>query len=398
MSDTVDPELDPLVAHDAEWNRQRREREAEQPHTNGDARGAGDTPRRFNLVRFKDIILRKATPYLVAGLLPREGLVVVWGPPKSGKTFWMFDVGMHVALGWDYRGRWVEQGAVVYVASEGERGLSARKEAFRLRKLPGLSEQDPPFYLLTTRLNLVADVETLIADIRAQLGGERCALIVIDTLNRTIAGSESDDRDMTAYVNAPDCLREAFRAGVAIIHHCGTNEHRPRGHTSLTGAVDAQLATKKDQTGHVIVTVEYMKDGPEGAEIRSRPIPVDVVTDDTGAQITSCIVQPAEEDPARSSAPPSKNCRPKLSAKNRIALDALRKAVSDAGERAPASNHIPAGASVVSIDLWRRFYLASTSGDKEQSEQTRRRAPFRVREGLQAKGIIGTWEEVARLV
>jgi hypothetical protein len=45
---------------------------------------------------------------------------------------------------------------------------------------------------------------------------------------------------------------------------------RPRGHTSLTGAVDVQLAVKRDNAGIITVKVEWLKDGQEGAEIVSR--------------------------------------------------------------------------------------------------------------------------------
>jgi hypothetical protein len=31
---------------------------------------------------------------------PRVGLILVWGPPKCGKSFWTFDTVMHIALGW----------------------------------------------------------------------------------------------------------------------------------------------------------------------------------------------------------------------------------------------------------------------------------------------------------
>jgi hypothetical protein len=41
--------------------------------------------------------------------------------------------------------------------------------------------------------------------------------------------------------------------------HCGVDASRPRGHSSLTGAVDAQLAVKRDTAGNVIVEVEWMK-------------------------------------------------------------------------------------------------------------------------------------------
>src|ERR1051325_2360765 len=107
--------------------------------------------RRFRPVRFRDVKLSTDRPYLVKGILPREGLIVVWGPPKCGKTFWIFDLVLHVSLGWDYRGRRVAPGKVVYIACEGERGLAARTEAFRLEKMDeGASA--PNFHLLTTRL------------------------------------------------------------------------------------------------------------------------------------------------------------------------------------------------------------------------------------------------------
>ena len=62
------------------------------------------TPSRLALVPFDQIRLDTAPAYLVKGLVPREGLTVVWGPPKCGKSFWTFDLTMHVALGRPYRG------------------------------------------------------------------------------------------------------------------------------------------------------------------------------------------------------------------------------------------------------------------------------------------------------
>src|SRR3954447_22594606 len=85
------------------------------PWATGTAKGARqpngsaehNRERRFNPVRFKDIVLNTDPAYLVEDLIPREGLTVVWGPPKSGKSFWVYDLMMHVALGWEYRGRYV---------------------------------------------------------------------------------------------------------------------------------------------------------------------------------------------------------------------------------------------------------------------------------------------------
>jgi hypothetical protein len=63
----------------------------------------------------------------------------------------------------------------------------------------------------------------------------------------------------------------------------------------LTGAVDAQLAVKRDAVGTITVTVEWMKDGSgEGDVIASKLDLVEVGLDEDGDPITSCVVLEAE--------------------------------------------------------------------------------------------------------
>jgi AAA domain len=246
------------------------------------------------LTRFKDVLLDTSAGYLAKGLIPSSGLTVVWGPPKCGKSFWTFDLMMHVACGIPYRGRRVHQGIVVYVALEADKSFRRRVEAYKRHH----DIMDPPFYLITDRTDLVRDHKVLIEDIKAQTPGIP-VVVVIDTLNRPLAGSESSDEDMAAYINA---VREAFGCAVIIIHHCGVDGNRPRGHTSLTGAADAQLAVKREVSGNVVVKVEYMKDGAEGAEIVSELKLVELGTDDDGDPIISCVVAASEVETATSNA------------------------------------------------------------------------------------------------
>jgi hypothetical protein len=264
----------------------------------GHGTGNGGHHPHFVLVRSKDVKLGTSPNYLVHGLIPREGLILVWGPPKCGKSFWVFDLVMHVALDWSYRGRDVQQGTVVYIACEGERGLAARNAAFRQRHLQ--DDNDPPFYLLTTRLDLPGQVDQLALDIASQIPPGPVGAIVLDTLNRSLGGSESKDEDMSRYVAAADTLRERFRCAVTIVHHCGVDATRPRGHTSLTGAIDAQIAIKRDAADRIIATLEWMKDGPEGDEIVSRLQVIDVGLDNNGTPINSCVVVPTEGGKAKS--------------------------------------------------------------------------------------------------
>jgi len=248
---------------------------------------------RIRLVPFEEITVGTVPAFLIKGLIPRVGLTIVWGPPKSGKSFWIFDAMMHVALGWEYRGRRVQQGPIVYVAAEGAEGFKARVEGFRQNRMAEAIEGRVPFYLVPVNLDMLAEHAELIGAVRLALADTVPAAVVLDTLNRTLVGSETED--MPAYVRAADAIRTAFGCAVTIVHHCGVDGTRPRGHTSLTGAADAQIAIKRAAGGNVVATVEWMKDGPEGDAITSRLVPVNIGTDTDGDTITTCIVEPVED-------------------------------------------------------------------------------------------------------
>lgn len=251
----------------------------------------GEAEDLFKLIPFANLVLNKTPAYLVKDMIPRIGITIIWGPPKCGKSFLIFDLMMHVALGRMFRNQRVRQGPVVYCALEGKTGFMNRAEAFRRRKLNG--DKDPPFHLMATPLALVANHEALIASIRKH---ELAPIaVVIDTLNRSIAGSESSDEDMGNYIKAADAVKEAFQCAVIIIHHCGYEGTRPRGHSSLMGALDAQIAISRDAQNNVVALVEYMKDGkdgPDGLKLVSHLDVIDLGEDDEGDQITSCVVMP----------------------------------------------------------------------------------------------------------
>lgn len=353
--------------------------------TNGARQSRGKQWTKFQLVLFDVLKPGNERPYLVKGLIPRVGLTVLWGPPKCGKSFWAFDVAMHVALGWPYRDRRTTQGAVVYCAFEGADGFKARAEAFRQRHLAD-DHESVPFYLMPTRANLVVDHAELIRAIEAEQIAP--AAVVLDTLNRSLQGSESDDKDMGAYVKAADAIREAFNCAVVIVHHCGVEGTRPRGHTSLTGAADAQLECKR-QGDAVVVTVQYMKDGPEGEVITSRLESVTVGEDEDGDPITSCIVVPAETIAAQTTV--------RLSAREILAKRQLADALCDAGET-PMLSQLPVGCKAIRYEAWRE--RAKENGFAAELKPAARRKAFsRAVESLQVGGYVGMqdgWVWIAR--
>jgi AAA domain len=309
-------------------------------------------PRQLRFTQFSKIQLSTRARYLVKGIIPNVGLVVVWGEPKCGKSFTVFDMAAHIAAGWQYRGRWVKRCPVVYFALEGQEGFVARVEAFR--KAHQVS--DIPFYLSANRVVLPQDGAAVVQSIRQQFPDVKPGVVVLDTLNRSIGGSENDPSDMGQYVRAADMIREAFNCVVIIIHHCGVEGVRPRGHTSLTGAADTQLAVKRDGAGNIVLTVEYMKDGPQGDEIISRLEPVTVGTDDDGDAITSCVIRPAD-------AASNSKAKTKVTGPAAIALRILQDSIIEEGEVPHSNTHIPPNTRTIAEKTWRANCYAGISQD-----------------------------------
>src|SRR5689334_3853867 len=98
------------AASEAEFNARIAEYNRENAKGNGHIQAATPEkkPERINLIPFDEIKLGTEPRYLVKGIIPRTGLTVAWGPPKCGKSFWIFDLSMHVALGQHYRDRRVQ--------------------------------------------------------------------------------------------------------------------------------------------------------------------------------------------------------------------------------------------------------------------------------------------------
>jgi hypothetical protein len=321
--------------------------------------------KRFALKPFSTITVSTTPNYLVKGILPRAGLAVVWGPPKCGKSFWTFDLVMHVATGRSYRGRRMQQGAVIYLALEGGSGFAGRVEAWRRRHLAD-QPQPVPFYLLDVPVDLVTDHNALIDAIREQVVGAP-TVVVVDTLNRAMFGNENDSEDMAKFIRAADAVRAAFNCLVIVIHHCGVVGNRPRGHTSLAGADDAQIAVERDKEGIIIAKVEFMKDAEGGAVTASKLETVDLGTDSDGDKLTSCIAVPTEKAAAGL----------KLSKVQRFAFELLEKLMATEGVAPPAEANLPEGFKVCPSDTWRKRFYETYPADKMDTKKKALPAPPR---------------------
>ena len=363
-----------------EWEPKEFLKEAPNEAGNGQ-----DRPKRFKLIPFAAITFSTAINYLVKGILPRVGLAVVWGPPKCGKSFWTFDIFMHIALGWLYRGRKVQQGPVVYLALEGGHGFKKRVEAWRRRHLANY-QGDVPFYLIDVPIDLIADHGALILSIRAQIGEQVPVAVAIDTLNRALNGDENKPADMAKFVRAADAIRVAFECLVAIVHHCGIQGGRPRGHSSLPGADDVQIGVEHDDnTGIITAKVDHAKDMEAGATIAFRLELVELGLNQEDDPITSCVVVPVEGEAA---AKPKTKLPPIPTA----ALRSLHECLADVGVPAPPDGHIPERVTTVTFSQWREYLFKHAIINREGNYREQFR---RIHVTLKNAGKIGIWNELA---
>jgi AAA domain-containing protein len=209
--------------------------------------------------------------------------------------------------------------------------------------------------------------------------------VVLDTLNKSFVGSESKDTDMANYIRAAEVIRSEFDCVVVIVHHCGHDETRPRGHSSLTGAVDAQIAiTRQDMT--VTAEVEYMRDGPEGTIAIGRAKVVPVGLDVNGRDLTSLVIEPADDGDAPH--PVAKKKWPK-------SLRVFHSALTDALLSAGIDHQIPNGPKVKAVNLeavrasFYEQYVVAGGEDAEQQQNSKRTQFRRCVERAQAEHLIG---------
>ena len=241
----------------------------------------------------EDVKLFTTRRDLIKGLLPREGLAVLWGKWKSIKSFWLLDALMHVALGWDYRGRRVQQGPVIYLVLEAPGGFMTRVVGWLQTFLA--DHEMPPFGIIACNIDLVRDHVALIDSIRSALGGIAPAVIAIDTVNRSLAGSEGADQDMSAYVAACDAVQKALGGLIVLVHHHGHNDTRMRGFTGLPAAEDVELFSKREGDLHTI-EVTQRRDGATGDRVVSRVEEVIVGQDDDGQVITTLVLRSVDDE------------------------------------------------------------------------------------------------------
>ena len=249
----------------------------------------GPPPRpRFRVLRISELAALPAPEYLVHGVLPAAGNGVLYGGSGTGKSFLALDWALAIATGQvAWMGREIQAGPVVYIAAEGQAGLSQRIEAWM--HASGVITE-PDLYVIPDAVQLLdlADGKALLEAITSTVG-EAPVLIVLDTLAKSMAGGdENSTQDMGLVMASQDYLRAQTGAAVLFIHHPMKHGDLERGNSALRAAQDVMLFLKVED-GYLSLESTKMRDGPALEAMRLTLLPVG----------ESCVIVAADTEPQR---------------------------------------------------------------------------------------------------
>ena len=227
----------------------------------------------LDLLSFKGLEAIPDLEWVIEGWIPKGGLTMIYGPPKSGKSF----IVMSLVLALDHGECWLGHRVVdrcrsLYVALEGRSGLKIRSEAWHQHY--GHDVEDGNSLIQTGRVN-IAEYEHTNAIIEAVIENG-IELVVIDTLAKATSGmDENSAKDMGRVIDQTRRIQEEAGATVILIHHTGHGDkHRERGSSSLAGAVDTSILVKAGK-----MSAPLLKDGgePDPVHFRLEPVARSVV-------------------------------------------------------------------------------------------------------------------------
>ncbi|MGF6481932.1 AAA family ATPase [Paraburkholderia sp. JPY419] len=274
------------------------------PGGNGQQRPAtdGEPGETYYVTERLDQIAQRAVTqrWFVRGVVPDESVIALFGASGSGKTFLGLDLGLAIACKAHYWfGHGVDPAPILLLALEGEGGLQKRVQAWHT-----YSGENYPLNFRVLRgqpfdLRSPADMQALIE--RAHADGMLDGLVMIDTLNRaTPALDENSGAEMSVLIQNCAEIRRQLGGSVLLICHSGKDSSKGiRGHSSLIASLDAAIEVVRNEDGTRQWRMVKAKDDIDGVEHAFRLKIVQVGEDEDGEPLTSCAVEPLDEDALR---------------------------------------------------------------------------------------------------
>lgn len=369
-------------APDGQYGHSRQDAPQDAPDT-APVSGMSAPARTLPVVYFRDIRPTLDVADFVEGLLVDQSMSVVYGQSGTGKTFYVLDIALHVALGLplqhgDTR-RAVEPRGVLWLAMEGEHGAMNRVMAWC--KEHEISAEDIPFGIVPVSLNLLdpeGDTGALLETMQAVAARFEIPVgwVVVDTLSRAMAGgNENAPDDMGALVNNGTRLQQLGKVALTWIHHSGKDEARgARGHSLLRAATDTEIEITVAE-GRRTARVTKQREMECAGDFSFTLKVVELGVNKRGKPVTSCVVEGCDDGHTAGAVLSSR-----LKGHNRRALDVLTDLIAASGK--VGFDGVPAGIESVPEKWWRDNFFDRTIDDGLDALKQESKAKAFARAGL----------------
>lgn len=320
----------------------------------------------------------KSPSWLIEDWLPAESSVMLFAPSGSGKGFLMCDVAYAVAnpnvTHWHGK-KVLTHGPVVYIASEGQRGMRKRFAGIVYHykeSIDGLNMAIIKEPLIIDEKDARAGVLRAIANIGSIYSSP--ALVIFDTLNGNMGGDENKTIDATAFIHSCNRIIQELCCTVQLVHHTGLNpetQGRARGSSVLKAAMDMEWRVSKNGK---LLTLEMTKS--KDTELQS-PMVFNIVEIEppgflkpTGEPDTTCVIELNEgiTETLSDSVNRSKT-EEKTSKAESFAKDTYQEAARKYGmliEDSAREREVVA----VKLEDWREVFFTMTSADNPSTKRS----------------------------
>ena len=178
--------------------------------------------------------------WLVQGIIPADGLVLLVGRPGAGKSFVGSDMAVCVAAGKPWLGREVAQSRTLLIMLEGGKGDRLARIG-RLIAGIDLTLADINGKLDIWQLPLKTDDPESFRELARRVAKVDHKLIIIDNLTvARLGGSENDPGVMTAAMKPLAQMAQDREIGIVLLHHAG-KDGSTRGTTAILGHTDQEI-------------------------------------------------------------------------------------------------------------------------------------------------------------
>lgn len=219
---------------------------------------------------FVDLPLTPAPYYIGQGILPKQGKIEIFAPPKSGKSFLCLQLARCVGAGEPFLGIPTKPAHVLYL--QFELGLEV------LQKRMKDTGQDYPNVYVGTSFSMKLDKRSGQEDLIKAMDATRPSVLILDPFREIFSGDENTAQDVGVFLDFIDDIIDGYQCSIVIIHHSGKDVKKGgRGSSVLEGWVDSYIEMKKKSKKGEPLRIDFCPLSLRHAQVPAEPISAQMV-------------------------------------------------------------------------------------------------------------------------